>query len=578
MSLGFALSMTARGLQATENRMTVAAGNITNADKPGYTRKVVTERYITSNAGTVPIYGTVSGTVDRYLTKQVVRDTTDLGYKNVLASYLDLYQKQMGSTDGATTLSGYLNSLYSNLQITATSPETSANKAYVVSIAQNMANSLRNLSMDVQAQRLQADKKIEEVVGTINTSLEKIHELNNQISGTQEAGAARAEYEDQRLYELEKLGENMDIQYFFDNQDRVQIYTASGQALLLSSPHLIDYTASTSIDSTSLYPAAFAAIDLDGVDLTPLLNTGMLGGLVNLRDGIFVDEQAKLDEFATTLQFEMNAVLNTGTSLPPQPTMTGSLSGLTGATAFAGLGIVRVGVVDNDGITINYTDVNLAALPTVGAVVGALNGIANINASIDPSGRLVISSTLANSGVAINTMTSDVGALNQGFSHFFGLNDLFTGTGAQTMDVAAYLQSDTDFLAAGVFSGSATLAAGDRGVPRGDGSVVDAMADLLVSNVNFGAAGNFSAQSNTLKSYGEAIMANAASQAQIAQDEADTAQVVFQQTKDILSNKSGVNIDEETAKMVELQTKYQASASVIATIKTMFQALLDAVR
>lgn len=578
MSLGFALNMTARGLQATENRMTVSAQNITNADKPGYTRKTVSERYISSNAGTVPIYGTVQGTVDRYLTKAVVKDTTELGYKNVIAEYLDLYQKQMGSTDGATTLSGYLNDLYSNLQITATSPETSANKAYVVSIAQNMANSLRNLSGDIQSQRLQADKKIEDLVSNINTSLKAISDLNDKISGTEDAGAARAEYEDQRLYELEKLGESMDIQYFFDSHDRVQIYVSSGEPLLLSAPRTINYQASTSVDSTSVYPVAFGPIDLDGIDLTPLLKTGQIGGLIALRDGVFVEEQAKLDEFANTLQFNMNALLNTGTSLPPQPTMTGSVSGLTAATAFSGTGIVRVGVVDNDGITINYTDINLAAMTTVNDVLTALNGVANINASIDGAGHLVIASTLPNTGVAMNTMTSSVGALNQGFSHYFGMNDLFVGTGAETIDVSTALQNDNDYLAAGVFSGSATLVAGDRGVARGDGSVADAMADLLVSNVSFGAAGNFSAQSNTLKSYGQAIMANAASRAQIAQDEADTAQIVYQQTKDVLNNKSGVNIDEETAKMVELQTKYQASASVIATIKTMFQALLDAVR
>ena len=33
MSLTFALGMTARGLMATENRMTISAQNITNADK-----------------------------------------------------------------------------------------------------------------------------------------------------------------------------------------------------------------------------------------------------------------------------------------------------------------------------------------------------------------------------------------------------------------------------------------------------------------------------------------------------------------------------------------------------------------
>jgi flagellar hook-associated protein 1 FlgK len=217
-------------------------------------------------------------------------------------------------------------------------------------------------------------------------------------------------------------------------------------------------------------------------------------------------------------------------------------------------------------------------MATINDVLTALNAIPNISASLNATGQLQISSTVANSGIAINTMSSDVGPLNQGFSHYFGLNDLFSGDGAETIDVAEFLRRSNNYLATGTFSSSATLAAGDRGVSRGDGSVADALSDLLVNNVSFDAAGNFASQSNTLKGYMESIMANAANRAQIADDEAETSRLIYQQTKDILNNKSGVNIDEETARMVDLQTKYQASASVVLTIRTMFQALMDAIR
>ena len=577
MSLTFALGMTARGLQATENRMSVTAQNITNADKPGYTRKTVSEKYITTNAGSTPIYGSVLGTLDLYLSKTVINDVSNVGMKEIISQYLDLYNKNMGSTDGASTLATYMNDMYSNLQVLSTSPETGANKAFVVSLAQNLANGLRNISSDIQNQRLQADQKIEETVNTINTTLESINELNERIAGGGN-DAGTAEYQDQRLYLMEQLAKDIDIQYFFDSSGRAQIYTQGGQALLTTEVRNISYSATTSMNGLITYPAGFAPISVNGVDITTTLKSGTLGGLVQLRDQTLVEEQQKFDEFANTLKFQMNSILNTGTSLPPRASMTGELQGLTAATAFSATGILRVGVVDNDGITVNYTDINLAGMTTINDVLTALNGVANINASLNGNGELVVASTLANSGVAMNQMTSSVGALNQNFSHFFGLNNLFEGTGAETLDIADYLNGDNDYLAAGVFSGSATLAAGDRGVARGDGSVADAMADLLNANVTFNAAGNFSAQSNTLTRYMQSIIANSANRAQIAENEADTANTIFNQTKDYLLNKTGVNLDEETAKMVELQTKYQASASVIATIKTMFDALLAAVR
>lgn len=578
MSLMFALGMTTRGLQSVENKISINAQNITNADKPGYTRKTVVDRYVTSNAGTAPIYGNIQGTVDRFLTSAVVDDASLLGYRNVIAQYLDLYGKNYGSTDGATTLSGYLNSFYSTMQALSTSAEIGASKAGVISIASNMSNALRNLSEDIQNQRLQADKKIEEVIGTINTSISRIAELNDAVVGSDLNDAGKAEYEDQRLYELEQLGQELDIQYFFDSNNRVQIYTGGGQPLLLNNPKTITYQSSTAVNGSTVYPAGFNAIDLNGIDLTTLLDSGQLGGLIELRDEILVNEQAKLDEFAIQLRDNVNAIVNSGSSLPPPTTMTGTLGGLTAGTAFAATGTVRVGIVDNNGLVVNYTDVNLGGMTTINDVLTALNAIPNINASLNPNGELVVASTLAGAGVAINQMTSDVTASGRTFSHYFGLNDLFEGVGAETLDVTDAFRNNNDLLPVGVFSNAVGLVAGDRGVARGDGSIADAVADMLVTNVAFNAAGNFASQSSTLKSYIQAIMANAASQAEIAQSEADTAATVYQQTKDVLSNKTGVNIDEETARMVELQAKYEASARMVATIRDMFASLLDAVR
>ena len=112
---------------------------------------------------------------------------------------------------------------------------------------------------------------------------------------------------------------------------------------------------------------------------------------------------------------------------------------------------------------------------------------------------------------------------------------------------------------------------------RGDGSVADALSDQLSVNVSFAAAGNFGAQANTLKRYVEAIMADAATQAKISQTEADTAFLTYNQTKTVLDSKTGVNIDEETAKMVVLENHYAASAKMIQTIQKMMQDLLDAI-
>lgn len=578
MSLGFALDVTTRGLLSTANRIQVTSGNITNADKPGYTRKEARDTFTTTNGGSIPVRATIVGAADRFLSKTVINDQNLMGLRDTISQYLDLYAKQLGNTGGSKTMPGYLNDMYSALQQLSTSPETLANKTEFVSLASNLSASLRSLSVDIQSQRTEVDKKIGETVTQINDSLRTLEELNRKIQNGQLNSAALAEYEDQRLFELQKLSKEMDIQYFFAADNTVQVYTGAGQPLLLSSARLLSYDITTVVNGSVQYPLGFSPITLNGLDITTQIQGGSLAGLVDLRDNIFVSEQAKLDEFAVTLQRETNLVLNNGASRPPRPTLTGSLDGLTAATAFSGTGIVRIAVTDNNGVVNNFQDVNIGALGTVGAVITALNAIPNINASLNGNGELVIASTLANTGVSINNMTSNVTPANVGFQSYFGLNDLFIGTSAEDINIAQYLQQSSTYLAVGSLSNSATLAAGDSAVALGDGSIALALSNRLDASVSFAAAGNFSAQSNSLKSYIEAFVADAANTARIAENEANTAELTFRETSDLLQNKTGVNIDEETARLLELQNKYQASARLIQTIRELFQTLIDAVR
>jgi flagellar hook-associated protein 1 FlgK len=578
MSLSLALSTTARSLIATDGKLSITAQNITNADKPGYTRKEMTSRYVTTNAGTVPIFASVQGSTDKFLSSSVIDDSSTVGMRDIVNQYLDYYNTQMGKTDGSTTLSGYMDQLYSNLQLLFSSPETSANKAAVISIADSIANNLRNLSMDVQNQRLQADQKINETVDAINASVAKIAEYNDKILGVENEDAAYAEYQDQRLAELENLSRMLDIQYYFTSQDQVQIYTGAGQPLLLSTQFEIDYTETNSVNSTTLYPAGFSPITLNGFDITTGIRSGELKGLIDVRDSVLVDEQEKLTEYALVLRDTMNAALNQGASIPPRNTMTGTVQGLALGDPFAGAGTIRIATTDTDGLVTDFIDINLGGLADVNDVITAINALGTVTASLTANGELSIQALNPDEGVVINENGSTVGPDNWGFSHYFGLGDMFTATTAEDIKVATYLLSDVDYLAVGILSMDPALAIGDRGVARGDGSIADAMADVMISNVSFNAAGNFSAQSNTLKRYAQAIMSDVASQSSIAQGEYDTSYLVYSQTKSLLANKTGVNIDEETAKMLDLQSQYQAAAKIITIIREMFDALYAAVR
>ncbi|MBL4589120.1 MAG: hypothetical protein JKY11_03450 [Alphaproteobacteria bacterium] len=578
VSLLGGLHLAFRGLQNTEQHIKIAAQNITNADREGYTRKTFRADYVTGNFGTVPIGGTVYSALNASLLEGVVDDTTSVGKKNVIAEFLDVYVRRAGNVVSDFSLTSTLNDLFSHLDLLAVAPENRAQKGQIVSDAEVIALYLRDMSDAIQNQRTDAELEIGKTIDRINQSLEVIADINDKIIRTSGKNAVTlTEYEDQRALEIQKLSEEIEITFYLDDRNRMQIYHPGGQPMLLSRAIPLQFNPAATLTSAISFPANLDDIQINGVNSTAQITGGKLGGLLELRDGTLVEEQEKFDAFATELMDTLNAVLNTGASRPPRNQLIGE-AGFGAADPFGATGIVRIGITDDSGVVQSFTDVDLTVFATVGDAVTALNALPGITASLDPDGRLVVDSIDPTLGISINEMTSDVGADNRGFSHFFGLNNMFTGLGAEDIQVAEYLRDDSDHLAIGQLSGSAGLGIGDIGITVGDSTVVQALSTSLDTAVSFNAAGDFSAQNVSLRVYAESIMSRAALKGSIAANELSAAESIRQQGADFMNNVSGVNIDEETAILLELESHYQASAHVISVIRGLLEELMNAVR
>lgn len=590
ISLLNGLHLAFRGIQTTEQHIKVAAQNISNADREGYTRKSFQADYITGNFGTVPLGGTVYSAMNEYLLEGVVDDISDLGKKNVIAEYLDVYVRRTGNIVSDFSLTSTLNDFFSNLDLLAITPENRAQKGQIISDAEVIALYLRDQSGAIQDQRTGVELEIDKTIDRINENLQIIKDLNDKVVTTTSKNATTlVEYEDQRAMAVQALAEDIDITYFKDSMDRMQIYAPTGQPLLTHTVSELSFdpvaTLAGSVTYSASGPSGINGIFVNGVDITGDVNGGKLSGLIELRDGTLVEEQEKLDEFAAQLRDTLNAVLNTGASRPPRNELVGE-AGFALTDPWAGSGTVRVAITDADGVVQSFTDLDLSQPTNMNDLINGsvvppfpgLDGLAGISAQIDANGQVVITADDPDHGISINELDSDVGADNRGFSHFLGLNNMFTGNGAEDITVAQYLLDDSDVLALGQLDGSAGLAVGDIGITIGDTRVIQGISTALDASVAFSAAGDFSAQSVSLRVYAESVMSRAALKGSSADDAASSAEILYQQGADFMNNVSGVNVDEETAILLELESHYQASAQVIAVIKGLLEDLINAVR
>lgn len=577
MSLRIAFSSANTGIRTTQTAIGVSSQNITNAQSPDYSRKVVHREPATvggSGAG-VRVSG-IESTRDRSLVNARIQSASQAGYADSRAAGLDRLQNRLGSPGSSEAMTTGFGDLAAALQALATTPQGSVEKAGVVDAAEQLAADMRQRSGDIQQARGDADRQLDEAVAGANHNLEEIARLNKQISRDKAAGIPTGDLEDSRLRELDQLSRRMDVQYFTTGSGELRVYSASGRTLVDSAgARELSFDRAGSVSASSSRAAGtLSGVRLDGQDISDEIGSGEIGGLLSLRDTELPAEQGRLDALAGQFRDEMNRIHNQGTAWPAPQSLSGSQT-RSAADAISGAGQTTLAVVDADGRAVETLTLDLASMPTVDDVVQAIDGMANVSASLDASGRLTVTADDPAHGIAI----ADGGGTIDGasLSSYFGLNDLFTGQSGADLAVRADIAAEPGRLASGKASADAATVAGDVVATAGDGRTADALARAMGDSRDF-PAGSGAASARTSFSGRAADLAGlSALTAAGAGDQAAEEQALYDRLRQAEASVSGVNIDEETATLTMLEESFQASAAIIRAVREMAEALMEAV-
>jgi len=575
MSFAAIRSIATSALTASQVRMQVTSSNIANADVEGYSKKTAVQVATTSSsAGTGTAVTAVTSDVDKYLLSDLVSATTALGAATVAAAKADRVQSLFGATDSSnnsgTSIADTTTELQSAVIALVGTIESDTLSGLVVESLDALAAQLRDTSTSVQDLRAAADAEIADAVDVANDALDTIASLNKQIVAAKAMGQSTADLEDKRNTALTTLAGQLDISYLVKSNGEMLVSTKSGTSLVGSTVNHLQYTPAAVVNADSV----FAGITVGGKDVTSEITSGTIGGLLEQRDKVLPAVTESLDALAVKLIDVLNSAYNAGTSLPPPTTLSGSTA-VTASDTLAASGTVRLAVTDSDGTLVSYADLNLDQLDTVGDLVDALNGISGISASI-ASGKLVITST-SSAGIAIADIDSALGSPDQGFSDYFGLNDLLAGSSAATIRVRSDLLTGAAAFATATLTTDADPAIGAR-VVSASSSFVQSLETALSADHAFEAAGGIPGTSASFASYAGSVVAKVATTASQATSQLETRQSNYDTASDALTSLTGVNVDEETARLSELEQQYSTAAHLLEVLNAMFDALLAAVR
>ena len=618
MGLTQALSTSLSGLTATQTSLSVVAGNVANAQTPGYVAQSVgQESMLSGDAGAGVRVTSINRVLDTFLQQQLRTETAGGSYADLRASFYQQLQQIYGQPGSDTSLDAVFNSFTSAVQALATSPSSFTAQNQTISAAQTLAQQLNNATDSIQALRSEADQGIANDVQQANNALQQIANINQQLAGGSPQDSAQALLEDQRDQAIDQLSKLMNVRVVQDSNNQISIFTSTGTQLVGAQAGQLSFSPTGTITPTQLWSSNPAQSALGSVTLTTpggssvdllaagAFRSGEIAAYADMRDNVLVQAQSQIDEFAAQMSKALSDTTTAGATVTGPP---------------AGFSVDIAGMSDGNTIQVAYTDGSSvqhnvtimrvddpAALPLsnsvtadpndtvigvsfaggAAAVATALNtalGATGLQFS-NPSGTQL---NIVDSGApAITVDSASVTTTTTGLTGGSGALPLFvdglspytgaiTGTGPESLGYAGRIAVNSALVA----NPSNLVTYTSPANPAGDATRPNFIYNQLASaQFEFSpATGVGSANApfqGTLLSYmsqvvsTQSIAANAATNLQAGQD------VVVNALQTRFNSTSAVNIDTEMGNLLTLQNTYSANARVMSTVKQMLDALMQ---
>jgi flagellar hook-associated protein 1 FlgK len=319
-SLNQAWNIATGSLAADQAAISVVAGNIANANTPGYTTETVQWGAIDtvtvgsrSAAGGVSLEGAASQR-DRILNQRIDQQTQDQSSTAArLAALSDLQSVFSGAitATGSNTSSGVadigqqMTAFFQSFSSLSADPSNSSLRTGVISAAQSLAATFNQVSNSLEQQRSGLDASVASAADQVNSLTSDIAALNAKISTSSPASDAGT-LEDQRQYDIQQLSQLVGIHQITNENNNLTITTTSG-AVLVAGGQSVDLQTQSSGGVTHLL--------LGGVDQTSALISGggQIGGTLEARDSDIPSAVASLDQLAWNVGTAVNAQQTSGT-------------------------------------------------------------------------------------------------------------------------------------------------------------------------------------------------------------------------------------------------------------------------
>jgi flagellar hook-associated protein 1 FlgK len=584
-------SLGTSAMMASQAMLDTVAHNISNANTPGYSRQQVdlaTEGGLYTGAG---FYGrgvkivTVTRSTNDFLVKENNRNTAmSAGDQTRLGK---LKQLETALPTGESGL-GYAASAVLNAFVdVANQPQDVSARQVVLARAQDWVSRMNTAGEQLNS--LQSG-----VVSDMSTSVDQINQLTSQIAAVnqeiakfQGSGHTPNDLLDKRDQLVLSLNKQVQVNTVEAEDGTMSVFMGGGQLLVLSNQAQTLSVVRDPGDS-SLSRVALRTNGTDRILDSEQMTGGALHGLLQFQDEDLASTRTQLNKFSADFANAVNAQQALGVDAD------GNLQTSFDAAGNAVYTPLFLNTADATALKLNLTSPKgLAAASPLVAIPSTTNlGTATIDSismarALPTTNALDAATSRPTTGspltVIFETDTTDATKLTYRFVDSTGAS--YKDTSPPRSWTAGSPINDQD--AASTPSG-ALFNLNISGVPKAGDTMQIALTTYPTSN-NSNATAMLALRDKTIVSLDgttNATVTDAYSQmigslgviVQGGQTSADISQSVQSSSEQTLASTSGVNLDEEAARLIQYQQSYQAAAKVLQIAQSIFDTLLQTAR
>lgn len=612
MGLSVALSNALSGMRAGQAGLDVLSRNVANSGTVGYHRQSLSVIDTQGINSTYVRTGIVTRAFNESVQHHYTRAQSDVGFSSMRAHIVDRLQTVFGKPGATGSLDTVFGEFQSALTSLAASPDNYAVRAEAVAHAQVLAITLNDLSSQVQGLRRESESKMATSVDDLNQMLSTLEKLNDKLADNSIDPASRATMMDQRDRLVAEVAKIVDTRVDYRPDGTVALMTRSGVGLLDGRASVFEFQSAGTLSATSQFssnPAESgvgklilrtpAGLTLDLVQQN-VIKGGELGGLIELRDQTLVHAQEQLDDVAAAIAQAMSTVETEGTA--------------ASAGAANGLEVDIASIRNGNDILLSYTQNGIASSVRVVRVDDTTKLPMDVT---DANGNRVIGLDFSGGAAAIASQLQT--ALGSGFAvtspggttlrvlddgagntiDITGLSARSTVTATQGGGLGLSLFVDTgntDFtnsldgmgqkrgfaaritLNTEILADMTLMVRHTAGGSLGDDDRPDYLLDRL-ETMRFASyqANGLQASyrlAGTVSDYIAQTINHQGNTAATALDDNETQTLMMQALTERLDGEYGVDVDEEMARLMELQNAYAANARVLTAVQELIKQLL----